>query len=403
MPERLRLVRFLMLLILLVAMGFNAGSAFAAHLFLETYRIGLDLDNDPGSGCDFSLGSLSPPTLSGFELQLTAIVDVSTNPPQVASAQLERCTGGDFNNPQALNGFTVTLNNGQLGADSIMGSIPRAFLGDALVVRLAYFAQSADGAEDALIAQDNAPITVLLPLPPPLPADIPALSVWGSVLLSMLFAGLVLWQARRHGSAMLMLVLLILPSVLVYGAFGESLAEDDPSDTTPPDNRAEIIAAFAQATANRLNLRLDIANIETLAGFALLSINEDRYVSVDMVSGELTATAVDADSVFRLFTLEQFNSVLLLRSAGNGNYFTDDFVISGEFGDVLADGVDPNLATSWAIFESMGGIVIFKYLPIFSGYFGVLQVDPITKRLHIVRYAESDIEQAFNQRFKIQP
>jgi hypothetical protein len=99
------------------------GLESANGAMLQTYRIGIDVGNDPGTGCNFSIGGLGAP-IPGFELQVTVVVDSQQVPPQVASAKVETCNAGTFGSPQTLSGFTVALDNGLLGSDSVIGGIP---------------------------------------------------------------------------------------------------------------------------------------------------------------------------------------------------------------------------------------------------------------------------------------
>lgn len=83
----------------------DPGSATLSQV--HTYRTAIDLGNDPATGCDFSLGSLSPSNLPGFELEVTVVVDSHPIPPQLVSAEVASCSGngGSFGSPQALAGF----------------------------------------------------------------------------------------------------------------------------------------------------------------------------------------------------------------------------------------------------------------------------------------------------------
>ena len=49
--------------------------AVASSEKLQTYITGIDVGNDSSTGCDFSLGSVPPGTLPGFELQVRMVAD----------------------------------------------------------------------------------------------------------------------------------------------------------------------------------------------------------------------------------------------------------------------------------------------------------------------------------------
>jgi len=245
-----------------IAFGTVAPS-LATAATLHTYRTGIDVGNDSATGCNFSLGSIPPMTLPGFELQVTVVVDQALNPPQVVSAEVETCNGAVFANPQPLPGFVLELDSGLLGSDSVIGSIPNALLGNAALVRLAFHALSAAGAEDALFTTNGAvggsPIVVVLDIP----AGVPMMSSVGIALLVLTLLALGWLRGRPVSRSSMLAVWLLIPcaAAVVYAAFGDPIAVDDPADSVPPDTRAEIIAAFAMASDSSLMLRLDIEDI----------------------------------------------------------------------------------------------------------------------------------------------
>ncbi len=230
----------------------------------HTYRTGIDVGNDPAAGCDFSLGSVAPNSLPGFELQVTVVVDADLMPPQVVSAEVETCSGdgGSFGGAQPLPGFVLEIDSGLLGSDSIVGAIPRSLLGDAVAVRLAHHALSGEGSEDALYTRDGTPGGAAITVAIGGPAPAPLLSELGIALAVLLLFGVGLTQWRRGGwAAAAVLVFVASGAVIAYAAFGDPVAVDDPADATPPDARAEIVASFVMVTDSELGLRLDIEDI----------------------------------------------------------------------------------------------------------------------------------------------
>lgn len=237
--------------------------SWASAATLHTYRAGIDVGNNPATGCDFSLGSIPPTTLPGFELQVTVVVDQALSPPQVVSAQVETCSGGVFANPQPLAGFVLELDNGLLGSDSVIGSIPNAFLGTAPLLRLAFHALSADGAQDALFTTNGAAEGLPIVVVREIPAGVPMMSGVGVALLVLTLLAVGWWRGVSvpRGAMFAMWLLTAGAAAVVYAAFSEPIAIDNPSDSVPPDTRAEIIAAFAMSSDSGLMLRLDIENI----------------------------------------------------------------------------------------------------------------------------------------------
>ena len=330
---------------------FGAGRAMAADVILETYRIGIDLGNTPGTGCAFSLGGLSPATLPGFELQVTVSVDVGSVPAQVGSAQAQTCSGGVFGAPVALSGFAVELNSGLLGADSVVGAVPRSFLNGAQTVRLAVHSSTADGAQDALYTVDGSPsgAVILAAVPPAL--EIPTLSSLGMIVLQlgMMGAAWVAWKRHRSGVLMVLVcVLMVSNSLQVWAAFGSPVATDATSDASLPDSRGEIVAAYVDGQNPNLGLRIDIANIETATGFSLFHSTPSKYVSSDLTSGLLTAGQSDALGVFRRFELVSVGGAFAMKSVGSGKFVR----YTGVDNQVVADAPDTSAATKWRVFAS---------------------------------------------------
>lgn len=246
-----------------ILVGLSAPAA-ATLSMMHTYRTGIDIGNDPATGCDFSLGTVPDGPLPGFELQVTVVVDADLMPPQVVSAEVETCSGdgGSFGGAQPLPGFVLEIDSGLLGSDSVVGAIPRSLLGDAVVVRLAHYALSGEGSEDALYTRDGTENGAAIVAAIGGPAPAPLLSGLGTALAVLLLFGLGLTQWRRGGwGAAALLVFVASGAVIAYAAFGDPVAVDDPADATPPDTRAEIVASFVMTTDSELGLRLDIEDI----------------------------------------------------------------------------------------------------------------------------------------------
>ncbi len=251
---------------LAILVGLSGAPAAATLSMQHTYRTGIDVGNDPATGCDFSLGSVAPNNLPGFELQVTVVVDADLMPPQVVSAEVETCSGdgGSFGGAQTLPGFVLEVDSGLLGSDSIVGAIPSSLLGDAVALRLAHYALSGEGAEDALFtrdgSEDGAAITVLLGGAAPAPL-LSGLGIGLAVLL-LFGIGFGQWRNGRWGEAAVLVIALgAIGTGIAYAAFGDPAAVDDPADAAPPDSRAEIVASFVMLTDSELGLRLDIENI----------------------------------------------------------------------------------------------------------------------------------------------
>jgi len=237
---------------------------------LQTQRVGIDLlgGSAPVVGCDFLIGGVGP-AVANFDLELTVVLDSAPMPPQVVSAQVATCNPGSglFISPVPVS-ITVQLNNGFLGADAVVASIPGSLLGDAVSVRLAFFALSYGQSEDALTTSDGTSGGSQIVFAIPQPAQAPMLDLWG-LLLALVFLtgiGLAQWKKGRWHAVPALLVTFVGGGVVVaYAMFGDPVAVDSPADSNPLDNQAEIVAGFAMAGADGIAVRLDILDLEVPA------------------------------------------------------------------------------------------------------------------------------------------
>jgi len=377
--------RSVVLAVIAIALGLM-GPASASGQTLQTYRTGIGPAGTSSLGCQFSLGSIAPGTLPGFELQLTVVVDTDLIPPQVVSAEVETCDGLAFVNPQPLAGFELQLNSGLSNSDSVVGSIPSSFLRKIQKFRLAHHAQSADGSEDVLLSVDGsptgAPIEVRFLYP------VPTLGSLGLGLMVMLLIGVALIRLRRGPWAAALVSLLIgSGSLIAFEAFTEPVGLDDPNDANPSDRRAEIVASFALPGAiNDLHLRLDIADIN-IKGMLLKSVLADSYVTADIHTGSLSATLPTPSSAFAFVDLVYNEDSFTWHCVVSGKYFTihepDMFV--------FADEPDIGSASKWVVYMvSNGGtssgyrVIILQDTPT-SPYYA-LTYDSSTQNLKIKDY-----------------
>ncbi len=266
--------RFLRLALSALTSFFLAAATPASAAMVQTYRMAIDLGNDPGSGCDFSLGTLAAP-LPGFELQVTVQVDTEPMPPQVVLGQVEQCQGAAFGAPVPLLGASFALNSGFAGADSVIASIPTDLLSGARFLRLAFHALSFNGAEDMLFSSDGSgdPAIPGDPVDPDAPAIIfavtqpaqaPALNYLGVALALLILAVLAFVRLRQHRSLIVASVALLALAGTVVAVYAASVlgATDDLDDSTPPDNQAEIYAAGGMIGGSVTDILLDIEDIE---------------------------------------------------------------------------------------------------------------------------------------------
>jgi hypothetical protein len=346
----LRRSGFVFIVALVLLQMFTGTKAMAADI----YRVGIDLGNTPGTGCTFSLGTLTPASLSGFELQVTVSVDVENGPAQVVFAQIETCSNGVFGATQPLSGFSVATNGlYQILPDQIVGAVPRSFLNGAQTVRLVFHALTVDGAEDSLYSVDGtvngAAITAAVP-----PAlEIPTLSTAGLIVLQLCIIGAALVAWKRHrGSVLLTLICVFFASssLQVWASFGAPIAIDSPNDATPASSRGEIISAYVDLQNPNLQLRIDVSNMETLSLFHAVP---SKYVTVNLNSGQVTVDQNDAASFASRFELVREGpntNAWAIKTAGSSKFFRYDVT-----NRVIADAPDLSSATKWLMFENHDG------------------------------------------------
>ncbi len=269
-------------------------SSVNASATLLSYRTGVDVGNDPSAGCVFSLGSVAPTSPPGFELQLTVTVDTASVAGQVISAKLAKCdtNSGSFVNPQPLPGFRLDFDGGFLGSDSIIGSIPRALIGNTTILRIAHHAESADGTQDALYSRDGTLGGEAITLQLGGPAPAPLLSAPG-VTFAVLILVLIAFQQRRRlgslGATNLLMLSAVGATAVAYAAFLAPIAVDNPADAEPPprDRRVEIVASFASSENAELDLRLDIEDID----FVLVATPTSTQTPIHTATATHTAMA----------------------------------------------------------------------------------------------------------------
>lgn len=393
LQSRLSAKAFLAGLMMLVLPGVSTAAT-------ETFRAGIDLGNNPATGCNFSIGSVAPGTLPGFELQVTVLVESATTPPSVVSAVIETCNGGSFGNPTALSGYSLDLGGGYLGADSVVGSIPPGFLGGATSVRLAFYSLSSAGSEDALFTDNGlpggAPITFVLQRAAPIVSEA------GLLLLVLVLLGAAIRTERgRNAVATLLFSLIAGTSVVAIAVVATPLAIDPQSDSTLCDKRGELVAVSAGTVGLPLDLRIDTAQLET-TGLTILSIGSSGYVTVDLATGELSAAATNGDSALAKFAIDSVDSSEVLRATVSDKFFeirsSDDAVLASapSVTDatrwvilvVASEGLDELHADQEAV--SATEVVILEDGSV-NDPLNVLQYDPGSGLLHVVEFSLANL------------
>ena len=262
----------------------------AAQAQTNSYSVLIDSDRSAVTGCSFT--PPGTPAIAGSERLLTATLDTAST--QIIDVTLQRCVGGAFDTPTSLIalGYPLGLNNGTTGGDVIELDVPLSTLdpGDTALLRLVYVASDSTGSDVIATTTGQAGAgDILLGLP----VSIPALSLFGLVVLAALVLVLA-WRRRRLGGGVSSLYLLLFAGVVMAINF---ISDGDVSDWAGASPRAtdlvgdasngntgiDLLAGFAALENNRLFFRMDVVDAENQAPVALndsFAVDEDNALTV---------------------------------------------------------------------------------------------------------------------------
>ena len=270
---------------LLAAVGL-ASTASTASAATSTFKILLDLDNNPGTGCTVPTVS---GTFTGVEQNLITTVTVTGITAQVTAVQVENCISGTtFTAPVAITPpaghplpWPVGSSNGTAGSSVIETFFPLslATVHPVHTVRLGVIAFNVSPVPagtiplDALTAtQGGAPILLVAAGI----EDIPTLSQWGLLFLGFLLAAAAVALLRRRSAAAFLIAFLLLTGAGVAWAAafdfngtttgewvaGTQLAVDG-VDVPPVPVGADIVAVWGIKDSTALYFRIDADVIPT--------------------------------------------------------------------------------------------------------------------------------------------
>jgi len=265
-------------------------------------RVYLDTDNSQATGCT-AVTTAGP--LAGVERELAATVDTSTNPHVLTALATRTCAGGVFGPPAPLAGpypvpWGVGDRNGGSASDVVEMYLPLDMLRNVHVVRLAFTATDADGA-DALLTTGGGPgdPPILLQLG----EEIPALGPWGALALALALGatGLLLGRRLRPVPPVLAVALLAAgvawAAVLLDGDGGDwqvaACGQDVIGDAGPG---VDIACAHACPEGDVLFLRLDAGrNAAPAAVDDAVSTTETAPLTGDVLAANPAVPDSDAD------------------------------------------------------------------------------------------------------------
>ncbi|MBW8874607.1 MAG: IPTL-CTERM sorting domain-containing protein, partial [Acidobacteria bacterium] len=231
------------------------------------FQILLDLDNHTNTGCDVS--ALTG-TFKGVERILTTTVDTALLPPQVTKIEVSSCiSGSSFTAPTDITPagvHKIGVGNGTGGTSVIETFIPLSMapLDKPPIVRLGVLAFDQGGTlrDEMLKAKEgngNGPPILLQAVSI---AEVPTLSEWGLILLSLVLAlAAVVLLRRRTASALLMALLLLGLAGIAWAAAGDldgttvdewntdNLLATEPTSDAPAGTDIRALYGFKDATA----------------------------------------------------------------------------------------------------------------------------------------------------------
>jgi hypothetical protein len=333
------------------------------------YEVLLDVDRDGATGCTVTpSGGMAQ---SGFEYRLVATVEVGSSSASVTGVQVAECGGGGFGVPTAVTPpvppWPVALDAGVGGADAIEVALPRSAVTTAPegTLEIAFVADSGS-ASDVLATVDGsaggAPIVVGFALPAP----IPALTLWGAVILLVAIAGLAWLAHRRFGRIGVAMAVMLVATAAWAANFA---ADGDLSDWTgtPPAGQdptgdasaalpaVDLIAGFAAFANGSFFFRFDVVDVESQPPTAV----DDAF---DATLGTVDGDAV-APGVLGNDTLGVPEATLVDYGAAGvrGTLPGDPYVLPGSGGVTITVDADGALTIDASAGTAVVGVYTFEY------------------------------------------
>lgn len=229
---------------LLLTVGFTS----TASAVTSRFQILLNLDNQINTGCDVT--TLTG-TFDGVEQILTTTVNTTGSSAQVTAAEVQSCVNpgtNTFGPPTAVIPppgrpfpWVVGVSNGTGGTSVIETFYPLSQApapGPSPIIRLGVLGFNSSGTlVDELVKRQPGPGNgppILMQIQGVSIAEVPTLSEWGLILLSVLLAGMaIVLMKRRTRAAFLVALLLLCGAGLAWAAAcdldGSTLGEWNPS------------------------------------------------------------------------------------------------------------------------------------------------------------------------------
>lgn len=302
---------FLSLCVLWV--GLSAHPALADGVATHyTYRLLLDTDNDPATGCGVAVDDATGGaiTFPGVERLVAVTVARTAMTGSVTGITVQNCvSGATFGAAQSVSGggWPVGKGDGVGGGDVIEGFAPTAALGNGGWARVAFTASRAVTGSDVLLsttgALDGPPILFRLPFHAP----VPLLSTTGLAMSVLLLGGVAWWVLRRRVSSQRAVLLALVVTaggaatalaltIVMDGQVGDwggvpPVATDPKGDSSLHDPNEDLVAGFLATDGTSLYFRMDVVAIALPIGYAVLqwpkTINQGITANYTTVYGQI--------------------------------------------------------------------------------------------------------------------
>jgi len=304
--------------------------AFASHSQTRSYHVYIDTDNDIGTGCTADYPAI-PATIDGVESRLTITTDSAT-PPNITDTRVHQCSTGTFDAGISTGSSALGLNTGTNAGDVFEArvSLSQLPIGTSRSIRLYYATESAASTDVVLTQGGGGPIVYGFPV------AIPTLSIFGLLLLALLFVIISRKRLAKHYTLSLVLVgvatIAVAMDIIIDGQTNDWMnigpANTDPvGDNSGTGSYADLTAVFFAVRNDSLFVRTDVVDVEnqppTITTAATVSVQENQTAVIDVnstdpegdVEGAGLSYSITGSVDDALFTIDANTGVLTFITA----------------------------------------------------------------------------------------
>jgi|GEM_PF-1643038 len=304
--------------------------AFASHSQTRSYHVYIDTDNDIATGCTADYPAI-PATIDGVESRLTITTDSAT-PPNITDTRVHQCSTGTFDAGTSTGASALGFNTGTNAGDVFEArvSLSQLNIGTSRSIRLYYATESAASTDVVLTQGNGGPIVYGFPV------AIPTLSIFGLLLLALLFVFISRKRLAKHYTLSLVLVgvatIAVAMDIIIDGQTNDWMnmgpANTDPvGDNSGTGSYADLTAVFFAVRNDSLFVRSDVVDVEnqppTITTAATVSVQENQTAVIDVnstdpegdVEGAGLSYSITGSVDDALFTIDANTGVLTFISA----------------------------------------------------------------------------------------